>query len=113
MSQPWYREALGACFRFLVRTIVPLGVSDSQVGFKLFTAPPAEKIFKLQKIERWAFDVELLAIARRQGIAITELPIIWHNDRDSKMRLRGMLNMLCEVLQIRLNLWRDLYDYQE
>lgn len=109
--QPWHREFLGACFRFLVRMLVTLEVSDSQAGFKLFSARAAEEVFKKQTIDRWAFDVEIIVIAKRLGLIVRELPIVWQNDRDSKVRLRGMLNMLREVLVVRRNIKRGVYNF--
>ena len=61
VHQPFIRDFLGGVFRLIVHSIVPLGVTDSQCGFKAFSASATETIFPKQTIMRWAFDVEILA----------------------------------------------------
>lgn len=102
--QPWHRVLLGNIFAFIVGLIVPLGVKDSQNGFKLFTERAAEKIFPQQTIFYWAFDVEILALARVFNFRIKEVPITWVNDEQSRMNLKGMIRMLFEVVLVRLHL---------
>lgn len=110
--QPWYRIWLGNLFAFVVRTIVPLGgIRDTQNGFKLFTRNAAEKIFPHQTIYYWAFDIEVLALARIFGFKIREVPIRWVNDDRSKMNLKGMVRMLLEVILTRLHLLS--FDYRK
>ena len=109
VQQPWLRDVLGAVFRLLIHILVPLAVTDSQAGFKLFSQKSATLIFERQTIFRWAFDVELLAIAHAQGCTVKEVPIIWSNDASSHVKISGMINMLFEVTKIRLNLWDNLY----
>ena len=109
VRQPWTREFLGWAFRLLVHIIVPLGVTDSQAGFKAFSARAVQIIFPKQKIFRWAFDVELLAIARKAKLKIKEIPIVWINDAESHVKPLGMIKMLFEVLQVNWNLWNGNY----
>lgn len=109
VHQPFIRDFLGGVFRFVVHTIVPLGVTDSQCGFKAFTADAAKRVFPKQTIERWAFDVEILAIARKLDLKIKEAPVTWINDQASTVRLSGMIRMLLEVAEVRLNLWSGKY----
>ncbi len=104
VKQPWFRDFLGGVFRLIVRIIVPLGVADSQAGFKMFSKKAAEAVFPKQTIFRWAFDVEALAIARKQKLKIKEVPIRWANDVESHVKLGGMVSMLFEVLRVRWNL---------
>jgi len=92
--------------------LVPLGVTDSQAGFKVFSARAAEAIFKKQTVFRWAFDVEILAIARQLGLKIKEMPVYWVNDTESHVKISGMVRMLLEVLKVRWNLWRGKYKNQ-
>lgn len=109
VHQPWFRDFLGGVFRFIVHTLVPLRVTDSQCGFKAFTVSASEKIFPKQTITRWAFDVEILAIARQMHLNIQEAPVTWVNDTASTVRFSGMVRMLFEVAQVRLNLWSGKY----
>jgi dolichyl-phosphate beta-glucosyltransferase len=61
-------------------------------------------------LDRWGFDVEILAVARRRGYRIKELPITWRNDPESKVRLAAYFDVLAEVWRVRRNLRRGLYD---
>ena len=103
------REFLGWVFRTIVHTLVPVGVTDTQCGFKAFSAKATETIFPKQTIFRWAFDVEILALARKNKLKIKEMPITWVNDEASHVKLSGMINMLLEIIEIRLNLWTGKY----
>lgn len=109
VHQNWIRDALGAAFRLLTHIIVPVGVKDTQNGFKLFSARAAEEVFRRQRTFTWAFDVEILAIARLFQFKIKEVPIHWVNDGRSHVTIKGMARMLIEVFQIRFNLWADVY----
>jgi glycosyltransferase involved in cell wall biosynthesis len=109
VHQPWLRDFLGGVFRFIVHTLVPLGVTDSQCGFKAFTAEAAKKVFPLQTISRWAFDVEILAIARQKKLKIQEAPVTWLNDEASQVKPHEMVKMLFEIMAVRVNLWTGEY----
>ncbi len=109
VHQPWIRDFLGGVFRFIVHTLVPVRVTDTQCGFKAFTEKAAMVIFPKQTIYRWAFDVEILALARRAKFKIQEVPITWINDEQSHVKFSGMVKMLFEVLQTRINLWTGKY----
>lgn len=109
VKQSWVRDFLGGIFRLIVHTLVPLGVKDSQAGFKIFSKKAAGTIFPKQTIFRWAFDVEVLAIANKLGFKIKEVPIKWVNDAESHVKLGGMIRMLFEVWRVRWNLWTRKY----
>lgn len=109
VHQPWIRDLQGTIFRTIVHIFVPLQVTDSQCGFKAFSASAAEKVFPKQSIYRWAFDVELLALARKMNLKIKEVPITWVNDEESHVKLSGKIKMLLEVAQVRWNLWTGKY----
>ena len=109
-KQPLLRDFLGGVFRLIVHTLVPLGVTDSQCGFKAFTAKAAQNIFPKQTIFRWAFDVEILALVRKMKFKLKEVPLVWINDVESHVKFSGMLKMLLEVIQIRLNLLLGKYN---
>ena len=106
--QPFYREGMGRMFNFLVRTLVFPGISDTQCGFKLFRSDPAKKLFALRKIDGFAFDVEILFIARRLGMSIAEVPITWCNDDASRVHpVKHSIQMLTDILRVR-RIHRDL-----
>lgn len=109
IHQPGFRDFLGGIFRTIVHTFVPLGVTDSQCGFKAFSAAATRAIFPKQRIFRWAFDVEILAIAKKLKFKFKEVPVRWVNDAESHVKFMGMVNMLFEVLLIRWYLWTGKY----
>ncbi len=109
VHQPLLRDFLGGVFRFIVHTLVPVGVTDSQCGFKAVTASATQAIFPKQTIFRWAFDVEILALARKQKLKIKEMAITWVDDTESHVKFSGMVKMLLEIVQIRLNFWTGKY----
>ncbi|MDI6698866.1 MAG: glycosyltransferase family 2 protein [Candidatus Saccharicenans sp.] len=100
--QSWLREHLGKCFNLLVRLLVMRGFRDTQCGFKLFRKEAAREIFFRLETEGFAFDVEVLLLARRLGYRIAQLPVVWINHPQSRVRLfRTSLSMLVELLKIR------------
>lgn len=109
VHQNLFRDFLGGVFRTIVHILAPVGVTDTQCGFKLFSARAAQAIFLKQTIFRWAFDVEILSIARKMKFKIKEAPIVWVNEGESKVKFGGMVKMLFEVIQVRLNLWGGKY----
>ncbi len=110
VHQPWYREAMGRVFNRLVRLIAVAGISDTQCGFKLFTAAAAEACFGAARLDGFSFDVEALLVARRRGLCVVEVPVVWRNDAASRVSTyRGILAFL-DLIRIRLNCWRGLYD---
>ncbi len=109
VPQPKTRIFLGTVFRLFVGTLIPTGVYDTQNGFKLFTRQAAFTIFSQQRVFRWAFDVEVLAIAKKLGFKIKEVGITWENDEASQMNFKGMVNSVWELLIVRKNLWTGKY----
>jgi dolichyl-phosphate beta-glucosyltransferase len=110
-GEPLTRHFTGRVFNFLIRTLVLPGLQDTQCGFKRFTGSVAEDIFRLQTLQGWSFDVELLVIARKRGYTITELGIPWYFNADSKLNiLRDSRRMFFDLLRIRSNANRGLYD---
>jgi dolichyl-phosphate beta-glucosyltransferase len=109
--QPFYRRWLGDIFNLLVQAILGLwGIWDTQCGFKAMTGQAAETILPKCRIDRWAFDPEILVIARKMGYKIKEVPVRWVNDPDSKVKLKGMVRMLKDLLKIKAYLILGKYD---
>jgi dolichyl-phosphate beta-glucosyltransferase len=110
LPQPWWRRLLGNIFNLIVQVICGLwGIWDTQCGFKGFTERATKDIFSKTKINRFAFDVEVLVIAKKLGYKIKEIPVVWINDPESKVKFKSMIKMLFEVFQIRLNLIKKIY----
>ncbi len=108
--QPWLRERLGLAFSAVVSGVLLPGISDSQCGFKAFTATAATAVFERQGIGQFCFDVEILVIARQLGLSITEHPVAWADDPRSRVRpLPDGLRMLRDLVRIRRRLRRGAY----
>ena len=106
VGEPSYRHLAGRLFNFLVQGLALPGIEDSQCGFKMFTASAVAAIFPCVTIDGWAFDVEVLTIARERHLKVIEVPIEWHYRADSQLSmLRDGAGMLRELLRIK---WRAL-----
>ncbi|MGB8013328.1 MAG: dolichyl-phosphate beta-glucosyltransferase [Terriglobales bacterium] len=102
--QPLYRQAFGRIFNLALRLILGLRFADTQCGFKAFRRDAAQRIFPLQKIERWGFDPEILFLARRAGLRVEEVPVLWAHSEGSQLHpFRDGLRMFVEVVRIRWN----------
>lgn len=109
--QPPARIFLGETFGFLTNLLVGTwGIADTQCGFKGFSQKAAEDIFPRCKINRFAFDPEMLMIAKRLGYKIKEVPVNWKNDPNSKVKFKSMVKMGRDLVNIRLNLIKRIYD---
>ncbi len=99
------RSLMGRLFNELVTTGTGLGLRDTQCGFKAFRTPVARLLFHLVRIDRFAFDVELLIRARRLGLTVTEVPVHWRHVTGSTVHpLHDPLAMLADVCRSRLGL---------
>lgn len=110
IKQPWYREFLGRLGNLLIRIVLLPEIYDTQCGFKAFTKKAALQIFAKQKISGWGFDIEVLALARKFGFKIKEVPVTWFNAPDSKVSLTSYLSTFKELFQIKWWLWKGKYD---
>lgn len=102
VHQPFYRETMGRVFNLIVRIFAVPGIVDTQCGFKMFTSRAAEAVFPEQKMDGFAFDVEILYIARRKGFRVAEVPIRWINSPASRVSpIRDSARMFADVMRIR------------
>ena len=109
-SEPIWRRVLGKLGNLFIQIMAVPGIQDTQRGFKLFTADAVNKIFPKLTITRWGFDVEVLALARKFGYKIKELPVDWKNDPNSKVGLKAYFQVLLETVKIRWNLMTGVYN---
>jgi len=111
IHQPLYRQFFGRCFNAITRGIMGLPFKDTQCGFKAFRREVAQVVFRLQSIERWGFDPEILFIARKLKYRIVEVPVTWGHDERSRMSyLKDGMKMLEEMAMIRYNSFAGRYD---
>ena len=97
-----HRVLLGRAGNRLIQLLAVPGISDTQCGFKLFRGDVARDLFRQARIERFAWDVEILYLARRSGLSIAEVPVLWFNSPESKVRVfQDALQTLWDVLRIR------------
>jgi hypothetical protein len=80
------RSAMNRSFNALVNVLTRVSLSDTQCGFKAFRAPAAKLLFHCSVTQRFAFDVEILALARRLGLTIDQVPVQWTRVRGSRVR---------------------------
>lgn len=110
-GEPTYRHLMGRVFNFIVRLLAIPGFQDTQCGFKSFRREVAREVFAEQTMTGWAFDVEALFIALRRGYKVVAVPINWYFDGDSRVRpFQDTYRMARDVLRIRLNGWRGVYE---
>jgi len=110
-DQSLLRRLIGKAGNLVIQTVGGLfGIQDTQCGFKCFTKEVVENVFPKTMINRWGFDVEVLAIAKKLGYKIKENPVIWKNDLRSTVNLSGIIKTLFEVFQIRWNFITKKYD---
>jgi glycosyltransferase involved in cell wall biosynthesis len=111
IHQPLYRRFFGRCFNWVTRKVMGLPYKDTQCGFKAFRREVAQTVFRLQTIERWGFDPELLFIARKLKYKIVEVPVTWGHDERSRISyLKDGMKMLEDMATIRANFVRGRYD---
>jgi len=102
-AQAGYRQAGSAIFGWLVRNWMGLRYSDTQCGFKLFTAAAAQRLFSAARIDGFMFDAEALINARKFGLKVREFPVEWRADPDSRYKpFSGSFRNLWELARIQL-----------
>jgi dolichyl-phosphate beta-glucosyltransferase len=101
--QPLYRELMGKTFNLVIRLLGVRGLADTQCGFKLLDGAVARRLAAALTVAGFAYDVELLWLARRAGYPIVEVGVVWINSPESKVSpLRSSLAMLRDVIGLRL-----------
>ncbi len=109
VSQAWYKRVIGRLGNRIVQIVAVPGIWDTQCGFKAFRAEAAERIFAQTTIERWGFDIEVLALAQRLGYKIGIVPARWLNDDRSNVKLSDYLHVLGDTFTVRRNLLSGKY----
>ena len=102
IHQPWRREQAGRAFNLLVRFATGLPFWDTQCGFKAFRLDVCRPTLEAARLDGFAFDVELLNLARHGGLRIREIPVRWNHAEGSKVQFfEDSLRMLREVIALR------------
>ena len=106
------RKLMATTFRWCVKILALRGISDTQCGFKMFRQEVVQPIFSLQRLERWGFDVEILFIARKNGLRIAEAPVDWEESDETRLTAGAPLSMLLDLLRVRGNDILGRYRYR-
>jgi dolichyl-phosphate beta-glucosyltransferase len=110
-DEPGLRHLMGRVFNTLVRLLAVRGFQDTQAGFKCFAREAAHEMFPYQTMDGFGFDVEILFIAQKRGYRIVEVPINWYYMSNSRVSpVSDSVRMFREILEVRLNNLRGLYD---
>jgi dolichyl-phosphate beta-glucosyltransferase len=101
--QPFYREMMGRTFNRLIRLCGVRGIRDTQCGFKLARGDEGRRLAAELKIDGFAYDVELIWLARRRGYQVAEVGVVWVNSPDSRVDpIRSSFSMLRDIITMRL-----------
>jgi dolichyl-phosphate beta-glucosyltransferase len=103
VHQSQWREMSGILFNRIVRLITGLPFVDTQCGFKLFRRDAARRVFPLQLLDGFSFDVEDLFVANTLGISIIEVAVRWNNVEGTKVGLLQGVASFLDLLRIRWN----------
>ncbi|MGH9400384.1 MAG: dolichyl-phosphate beta-glucosyltransferase [Thermoanaerobaculia bacterium] len=99
--QPFYRVLLGKAGNKVIQLFAVPGIRDTQCGFKLFRGGAARELLARARVDRFAWDVEVLYLARRRGYAVAEVPVLWFNSPESRVSVwRDTPRTLWDVLRI-------------
>ena len=102
LAQPMYRVLMGKVFNLIVQVVLLPGIWDTQCGFKLFRADVAHRVFAGLTTDGFGYDPEVLYRAKRSGVRITEVPVVWRNSAETKvMAIRSSLDMFKHVVRVR------------
>jgi len=113
VHQSKFRETLGRVFTFLAKVVTGSMVSDFTCGFKGFNKKAAEGIFSKTLLDRWAYDAEIIFLAKRGRFRVTEIPVQWKNRQDTRVVLgNAVVTSLTDLLKIRLNDILGKYDHK-
>ena len=104
VHQPLIREALGRGYTWLTKFVTGVSVADFTCGFKGFTKKSAKEIFSNTLISRWAYDSEILFLAKKMKYKLVEIPVEWKNREDTRVVLKSVIvETFKDLLSIRVN----------
>ncbi|MFZ4584482.1 MAG: dolichyl-phosphate beta-glucosyltransferase [Acidimicrobiia bacterium] len=110
-DQGGLRKFGSVAFNALTRPLLVVGYADTQAGIKAFRADAAERIFRYARLEGFAFDVEVLHLSERYGLAVVEVPVEVRNEARSTVKMvPEAFRVVRDVLRMRRWAGRGLYD---
>lgn len=97
------RAAVSRMFNLMTRALLGLPYSDTQCGFKMMDTATGRRLLSKCKVDRFAYDAELLYLAAREGARVEESPVKCENSTTSKVRIfRDSAIMLKDLLAVRM-----------
>ena len=102
-NEPSRRHVVGRAFTLAVWLLAFRGIEDTQCGFKLFRGDVARRIFALQRLDGFGFDVEVLFLARKMDATVREQAIDWYYREGSTMTLLKGIGGFIDIARVRLN----------
>ncbi len=111
VTRQWKRELISRCYNLLIKAMFRNDFSDAQCGFKAIKRSAAQKLLPQVEDNEWFFDTELLLLAEEQGYRISEVPVDWIEDLDSRVDVastalddvKGLLRVREQRLRRRLS----------
>jgi dolichyl-phosphate beta-glucosyltransferase len=112
--QPFVREMLGRVFTLFSAMVLNTWATDFTCGFKAFSREAKDSLFPKLKIRRWSFDAEVIFLSRISGFEFAEVPVVWSDDRRSKVNLfKDVPGSIRDILTIRTNDLINVYRTRE
>jgi len=100
-GRTWSRAGAGRVFNVLVQALLTPGIRDTQCGFKLGRRDLLQKICRLSRLDGFAFDAEMVFLARRLGARVVEVPVEWHHVDGSRVHVvRDGVRMARDILKV-------------
>jgi glycosyltransferase involved in cell wall biosynthesis len=107
VTRQWKREVISRCYNFLIKGVFANGFSDAQCGFKAIKRSVAQELLPQIEDNEWFFDTELLLLAEERGYRISEVPVDWIEDLDSRVDITSTaLDDVKGLLRVRAQRWR-------
>ena len=104
VRRPWWRRFMGSAFRACVHAVVPTDVQDTQCGGKAYTAEAAKDLFLRQRLHGFAFDAEVLFLARKAGYRVREIPFALVQNNETSINFAAQApRMMRDLIRIRVN----------
>jgi dolichyl-phosphate beta-glucosyltransferase len=102
VPQPIYRVFMGKVFNLIVQVVLLPGIWDTQCGFKLFRGDVARPVFAALTTDGFGYDPEVLYLAKRRGVKIAEVPVVWRHSAPTKvLPIRSSIDMFKHVVRVR------------
>lgn len=113
VPQNWLKRYMGIAGNIFIQLTGLWGIWDTQCGFKVFGGQTAARLFARSRIDRWAFDVEVLLLAKKMGLKIAAIPVEWRNNPKSTVKPWTYIQMLADVVRMRISMLAGKYNINQ